>query len=208
MPSVKKYDIHGNSDGEMELSEVVFNSPINESVIHQSVVAHLANLRVGTADTKDRGDVRGGGRKPWRQKHTGRARSGSNRSPVWVGGGVAHGPHPRDYHKKINKKMRRLAIRGALTKKVKEGVFFVLAGADIEKPSTKSAISFLDKIDVKGKMVLVTGADHLCFSRSLANIPGARAIRVESINVYDIINNDSLIMTADAVHAVEEVFSK
>ena len=117
MPVVKEVNFKGEVIGEVTLSDAVFGAPIHVPAMHQVVVAHLANCRLGTHNTKDRGDVRGGGKKPWRQKHTGRARSGSSRSPLWVGGGVAHGPHPRDYHQKVNKKVRRLAIRSALTLK-------------------------------------------------------------------------------------------
>ena len=143
MPVVKEVNFKGEVIGQVELSDAVFGAPVHVPAMHQVVVAHLANCRVGTHDTKDRGDVRGGGKKPWRQKHTGRARAGSSRSPVWVGGGVAHGPHPRDYHQKVNKKVRRIALCSALTLKVQEENMFVLHSFDIEAPKTKLMLDFL-----------------------------------------------------------------
>ena len=131
MPVVKQVNFKGEVIGDFELSDAVFGAPVHVPAMHQVVVAHLANCRVGTHNAKDRGDVSGGGKKPWRQKHTGRARAGSSRSPVWVGGGVAHGPHPRDYHQKVNKKVRRLALRSALTLKVQEENMMVLDRCDM-----------------------------------------------------------------------------
>lgn len=208
MPKVKKIDFSGASVGEIELSEEIFAAPINESVIHQVVVAHLANKRVGTANTLDRGDVRGGGRKPWRQKHTGRARSGSNRSPVWVGGGVAHGPHPRDYHQKVNKKMRRLAILGVLSQHVKNGSMYVVENVKMDAPSTKTAMRFLDNAGLTKKTVMIFEDTKPAVVRSFSNIPGTLTLHVDCINVYDILNHESLVMTPEAVKRVEEVYSK
>jgi large subunit ribosomal protein L4 len=173
--------------------------------MHQVVVAHLANMRVGTHNTKDRGDVRGGGRKPWRQKHTGRARSGSNRSPVWVGGGVAHGPHPRDYHQKVNRKVRRLAIRGALTLKVQENNMIVVDKFAMESPRTKEMIKFLETANVASKPLFILHETNMPVVRSANNIPGAQVLHVDSVNVYDVLNHVKLIATPEAVRKLEEV---
>ncbi len=174
--------------------------------MHQVVVAHLANCRVGTHNTKDRGDVRGGGKKPWRQKHTGRARAGSSRSPIWVGGGVAHGPHPRDYHQKVNKKVRRLALCSALTLKVQEENMLILERFDVEAPKTKVMLDFLMAIDSGKKPLFVLHETNMAVVKSAANIPGAEVMHVDSINVYDLLNHDQLIATPEAVKKLEEVF--
>lgn len=206
MPVVKKVDFSGNVIGDLELSKDIFEVPIHEAAIHQVVVAHLANLRLGTHDTKDRGDVRGGGRKPWRQKHTGRARAGSNRSPVWVGGGVAHGPHPKSYAQKVNKKVRRLALKSVLSMKVQENDMVVIDRFDLDAPKTKKMLEFLEKIDGTTKPLILMHETDSCVYRSASNIPGAQVLNVDSINVYDIINHRKLIATPEAVKKIEEVF--
>ncbi|MDR1651857.1 MAG: 50S ribosomal protein L4, partial [Synergistaceae bacterium] len=171
------------------------------------VVAHLANMRVGTHSTKDRSDVRGGGRKPWRQKHTGRARAGSNRSPVWVGGGVAHGPHPRDYHQKVNRKVRRIALRSALTLKVQENNMIVVDKFDLAAPKTREMIRFLDSAGAAAKPLFLLHESNGPVIKSASNIPGASVLHVDSINVYDILNHVKLIATPEAVRKIEEVFA-
>jgi large subunit ribosomal protein L4 len=145
MPNVKLVNFKGDVLGEEQVADVVFAAPVHVPAMHQVVVAHLANSRVGTANTKDRSDVRGGGKKPYRQKHTGRARQGSLTSPLHVGGGVAHGPHPRDYSQKVNKKVRRLALRSALTLKVKDSQMLLLENPVLETPRTKSVVDFCDR---------------------------------------------------------------
>lgn len=206
MPIVKQFNFKGDVIGDFELSGDVFEAPVHVPAMHQAVVAHLANLRVGTHNAKDRGDVRGGGRKPWRQKHTGRARSGSNRSPVWVGGGVAHGPHPRDYHQKVNRKVRRLALRSALTLKVQENNMIVVDKFDIDAPKTKDIINFLRRMDVASKPLFILHESSMPVRKSASNIPGATVLHVDSVNVYDIFNHAKLIATPDAVRKLEEVF--
>lgn len=208
MPVVKKINMKGDHIGEVELSESVFGITINQDVVHQVVVAQLANRRLGTHDTKDRGDVRGGGRKPWRQKHTGRARAGSNRSPVWVGGGVAHGPHPVDYHQKVNKKVRRLAIRSVLTLKAKDSNIFVLEKFDLDEPKTKVVVEMLSKIDAAVKPLFVLHDTHIIGLRSVANIPGAKVMNVDSLNVYDVLKHKNVIATPEAIKRIEEVFGE
>ncbi|MCK9341083.1 MAG: 50S ribosomal protein L4 [Synergistaceae bacterium] len=206
MPVVKEVNFKGEVIGDFELSDAVFGAPVHVPAMHQVVVAHLANCRVGTHNTKDRGDVRGGGKKPWRQKHTGRARAGSSRSPIWVGGGVAHGPHPRDYHQKVNKKVRRLALCSALTLKVQEENMLVLERFDVQAPKTKVMLDFLTAIDSGKKPLFVLHETNMAVVKSAANIPGAEVLHVDSINVYDLLNHDQLIATPEAVKKLEEVF--
>ena len=206
MPVVKEVNFKGEVIGDFELSDAVFGAPVHVPAMHQVVVAHLANCRVGTHNTKDRGDVRGGGKKPWRQKHTGRARAGSSRSPIWVGGGVAHGPHPRDYHQKVNKKVRRLALCSALTLKVQEENMLILERFDIQAPKTKVMLDFLTAIDSGKKPLFVLHETNMAVVKSAANIPGAEVMHVDSINVYDLLNHDQLIATPEAVKKLEEVF--
>ena len=208
MPRVKQVNFQDEVIGEFELSEAVFAAPVHAPAMHQVVVAHLANCRVGTHDTKDRGEVRGGGRKPWRQKHTGRARQGSTRSPIWVGGGVAHGPHPRDYHQKVNKKVRRLALRSALTLKAQEEGLLVLDRFDLEVPKTKTMLAFLSKVQAGKKPLLVVHESDPRVNKSAANIPGAVVLHVDSLNVYDVLHHDQLIVTAEAARKIEEVFGR
>lgn len=206
MPVVKQVNFKGEVIGDFQLSDAVFGAPVHVPAMHQVVVAHLANCRVGTHNTKDRGDVRGGGRKPWRQKHTGRARAGSTRSPLWVGGGVAHGPHPRDYHQKVNKKVRRIALRSALSLKVIDERMLVLDGFAIETPKTKVMLEFLSTIEGGKKPLFVVHETNLAVAKSAANIPGAEVLHVDSVNVYDLLNHDQLIATPEAVRKLEEVF--
>ena len=206
MPIVKEVNFKGEVIGQLELSEAVFGAPVHVPAMHQVVVAHLANCRVGTHNTKDRGDIRGGGKKPWRQKHTGRARSGSSRSPLWVGGGVAHGPHPRDYHQKVNKKVRRIALRSALTLKVQEESMLVVNSFDMTAPKTKLMLDFLAAVQTGKKPLLVLHETNMAVVKSTANIPSANVLHVDSVNVYDLLNHDQLIATPEAVKKLEEVF--
>jgi large subunit ribosomal protein L4 len=206
MPIVKQVNFNGEVTGDFEVSGDIFEAPIHVPAMHQVVVAHLANMRVGTHNTKDRGDVRGGGRKPWRQKHTGRARAGSNRSPVWVGGGVAHGPHPRDYHQKVNRKVRRIALRSALTLKVQESNMIVVDKFRLDAPKTREIVNFLSKLDASNKPLFLLHESNAPVIKSAGNIPGATVLHVDSINVYDILNHVKLIATPEAIRKLEEVF--
>lgn len=206
MPVVKEINFNGEVIGEMQLSDAVFGAPVHMPAMHQVVVAHLANCRVGTHDTKNKGEVRGGGKKPWKQKHTGRARAGSSRSPLWIGGGVAHGPHPRDYHQKVNKKVRRIALCSALTLKVQEERMLVLDRFAVETPKTKVMLDFLSKVQNGKKPLFVLHETNVAVVKSTANIQGARVLHVDSINVYDLLNHDQLIATPEAVKRLEEVF--
>ncbi|HPD98359.1 MAG TPA: 50S ribosomal protein L4 [Synergistales bacterium] len=206
MPTVKVMNFQGEVIGEENLSEAVFAAPVHVPAMHQVVVAQQANARQGTHSTKTRADVRGGGKKPWKQKHTGRARHGSRRSPIWVGGGITHGPHPRDYHQKVNRKVRRLAIRSALSLKAGEGSLILLDRIDMEKPSTKMMVSFLNVAEASKKPLVMVSESNVAVSRSAGNIPGLMLLHVDSINVYDILNHRHLILTLDAARKIEEVY--
>ena len=207
MPTIKIVDFSGEDAGELSLSDAVFDVPLHVSAMHQVVVAHLANKRQGTHFTKTRADVSGGGKKPWKQKHTGRARQGSTRSPVWVHGGVAHGPKPRDYHQKVNKKVRRLAMLSALSMKVREESLTVVKGFELEKPSTKAVKNFMEAIHAQKALVLFHASSENIV-RSVRNIPGAKAMHVASINVYDLLNSKTLVVTPEVVARLEEVYAK
>ena len=208
MAVVKQINFNGETIGSVDIADAVFNAPIHVPAMHQVVVAQLANRRVGTHNTKDRGDVRGGGRKPWKQKHTGRARAGSTRSPLWVGGGVAHGPHPRDYHQKVNKKVRQIAIRSALTLKVQEENMPIIDRFALEAPKTKEFRAFLDRIDSLQKPLIIIHENDMAVRKSASNITGALVLHVDSVNVHDILNHQRLIATQEAVRKLEEVFGR
>jgi len=207
MPTINVVDFEGHVLEELTLSDEVFGAPVHTPAMHQVVVAHLANIRQGTHSAKKRGEVSGGGRKPWKQKHTGRARHGSTRSPIWVHGGVAHGPKPRDYHQKVNKKVRRLAMLSALSMKVRDQEFTVVKNFELNKPSTKAAKVFMDAIQAqKALVVFHSGGDNIV--KSVRNIPGAKVINVASINVYDLLNSKTLVVTPEVVAHLEEVYTR
>lgn len=206
MPTVALYNVKGEQVGEIELSDAVFGVAVNEPVIHQVVRMQLANQRRGTASTKTRAEVRGGGRKPWRQKGTGRARHGSIRSPIWRGGGVVFGPKPRDYGFTVPKKMKRLALRSALSAKVAAGELLVLEDLKFEKPRTKQMVEVLSNLKVTGKALVVTAGPDEIVAKSARNIPGVKSIPATNLNVYDLLLHDKLVLTKDAVAKVEEVW--
>ena len=213
MPAVKvvNFNVQDSRDaGEMELTDAVFGVAPHMAAMHQVVVAHLANCRQGTSSAKTRGDVSGGGKKPWRQRHTGRARQGSTRSPLWIHGGVAHGPKVRDYHQKVNKKVRRLALLSALSIKVRDGQMLVARGMELEKPSTKAMATFMKDIGAQKALVVyhAGGAVSDGIVRSARNVPGTKCINVASINVYDLLNSKTLIVTPEVVARLEEVYAK
>ncbi len=208
MPTMKLINFQGEVVGSLELSDAVFGAPIHVPAMHQVVVAQLANARQGTACAKSRGEVSGGGRKPFRQKHTGRARAGSTRSPLWLKGGVAHGPKPRDYSQKVNRKVRQLAMRSALSLKATEDRMLVLENANLETPKTKAMLAFLGKVEATRKPLMVIHESNENVYRSAANIPGAKVIHVDSINVYDILNHEHLIMTAESAQKLQEVYGR
>lgn len=207
MPTVAVYDIANNKVGELELNESFFGVEMNAGLLHQAVLMQLVAQRLGTHATKTRGFVRGGGRKPWRQKGTGHARSGSRRSPVWVGGGTVFGPHPRSYAFRMPRKQRRLALKCALSDKVKSGDFIVLDNLDFDAPKTKQVVKLLGDFKVEKKALFITAEEMLNVERSARNIPGVKAIHTLGLNVYDILNHDKLFITKDAITRIEEVFA-
>lgn len=209
MPIVAVYDITGAKTSEMELNDSVFGVDVNESVLHQAVVMQLASQRLGTASTKTRGFVRGGGKKPWKQKGTGRARAGSIRSPLWVGGGTVFGPQPRSYAFRMPRKQRRLAIKSALTAKLQDGELVVLDGINFEAPKTKSVLKLMSDFNVAEKKVLIVTADMVeNVEKSARNIPGVKAIPASSsLNVYDLLYHDKVFVTKEAITRIEEVLA-
>jgi large subunit ribosomal protein L4 len=207
MPVVALYNVKGEQIGDIELSDRVFAAEINQSLVHDVVVMQNANKRQGTAATKTRGMVRGGGRKPWRQKGTGRARAGSIRSPIWVGGGTIFGPAPRDYSYTMPKKARRAALRSALTAKLEAGEIVVIDTLEMNGPKTKQVVEVLKNLGVEKKAMLVIAEYDSAVYLSARNIPGVKSAPAREINVYDVLHYGKLIITKDAVAKIEEVLS-
>ena len=207
MANVSVYNTDGKEVGTIELNDAVFGVELNEHLVHLAVVAQLANKRQGTQKAKTRSEVSGGGRKPWRQKGTGRARSGSTRSPLWVGGGTVFGPHPRKYGFTMPRKQRRLALKCALSDKVRTGDFIVLDQLDFDAPKTKAAVKLLSDFGVNAKSLFITADEAVNVERSTSNIPGVKAVTANGINVYDILHHDKLFITKDAITRIEEVFA-
>jgi large subunit ribosomal protein L4 len=206
MPKVDLLNVSGQRVGDMELSDSIFGIEVNEAVLHQVVKAQLANKRQGTQSAKTRSEVRGGGRKPWRQKGTGRARAGTIRSPLWTGGGVVFAPKPRDYRQVVPKKVRRLAMKSALSSKVADKEIVVLDQLVMDAPKTKEMVAILNNIDAGKKVLLVLPEKNENVERSAKNIPNVKSILVNTLNVYDILKYDKLVLTKDAVSRVEEVY--
>ncbi|MBE7030015.1 MAG: 50S ribosomal protein L4 [Ruminococcaceae bacterium] len=207
MPSVAMYNMEGSKVGDINLSDAVFGAEVNKSVLHQVVVNYLANQRQGTQSTLTRAEVRGGGIKPWRQKGTGRARQGSIRSPQWTKGGIALGPKPRDYSYTVNKKVKRVAMRSALSSKVAEGEMIVMDNIALEQIKTKAVAEMLSKLEVASKALIVTCDNDELVVKSARNIPGVKTAFVGCLNVYDILNHDKFIITKAAVEKIEEVYA-
>ncbi len=206
MPSVAVYDMSNQKVGDIELSDSIFNVEMNAGVVHQAVVMQLAAQRLGTHATKTRGMVRGGGRKPWRQKGTGHARAGSRRSPLWRGGGTIFGPHPRKYDFTMPRKQRRLALKCVLSDKVKSGDLIILDSLDFEQPKTKQFVKLLNDFKVEKKSLFITAEKVENVELSSRNIQGVKAITALGLNVYDILYHDKLFITKDAVSKIEEVY--
>lgn len=204
MPKVAVFNMEGKQVGELELSAAIFGVEVNQDLMHKVVLSQLANRRQGTAATKTRGLVRGGGRKPWRQKGTGRARQGSIRSPQWVGGGVVFGPTPRDFSYRLPKKARRAALKSALSAKAAAGNIVVVDQLNINEPKTKVMTSMFKALDVQ-KPLLVTAEWDKNVELSTRNIPGAVVAKSVGLNVYDILNCQQMVITKDAVTKLEEV---
>jgi large subunit ribosomal protein L4 len=198
----------GKSVGEMELSDAVFGLEPNKTVMHAAVVNYLANQRQGTQSTLTRAEVRGGGRKPWRQKGTGHARQGSTRSPQWTHGGIALGPKPRSYRFTLNKKVRKLAIKSAFSSKVLDQNFIVVDTLSMDEFKTKKMIAMLDALGAGKKTMVVTPQADQKIMKSAANIPGVKTAAVNTLNVYDILNCGKFIIAKDAVAKLEEVYAQ
>lgn len=206
MPKANVYNMAGQQVGEVELSEGVFGVEPNEPAVHAVVVNHLANCRQGTQSALTRAEVSGGGRKPWRQKGTGHARQGSTRAPQWVHGGIALGPKPRSYRYTINKKVRRLAMKSALSSKLSDNDVVVLKDIPLEEIKTKSVVEMLKALGAEGKALIVMPAVDEKVIKSARNIPGVKTTLVNTLNVYDILNCDKFIVVTDAVAKIEEVY--
>ena len=207
MSKVSVYDMAGNQVSETEISDAVFGIEPNEAVMHAMVVNYLANQRQGTQSTLTRTEVRGGGRKPWRQKGTGHARQGSIRAPQWTHGGVALGPKPRDYSYTLNKKVRRLAMKSALSSKVQNENLIVIDALNMDGFKTKTIVNMLKALNVDGKALIVTAEADQKVVKSAANIPGVKTAAVNTLNVYDILNHDKFIVVKNVVGKIEEVYA-
>ena len=207
MPKLSVYDITGKATGEeIELNDQVFGVEFNEPVVHQAVVRQLANQRLGTHATKSRGMVRGGGRKPWKQKGTGHARAGSIRSSIWVGGGVAFGPQPRSYEKDMPRKARRLAIRCALSAKVAAKQVVVIDGLKFDAPKTKNVVALLKAFDSSEKKnLIITNGENENVELSARNMPEVTAITNNTLNCFDLLHNNQVFLDKEAIKSIEEV---
>lgn len=205
MPNVALYNIAGQSIGELELKESIFGIEPNASALHAVVKAYLANQRQGTQSALTRAEVRGGGIKIYRQKGTGRARHSSNRAPIFTHGGVVFAPKPRDYRESVNKKVKRLAMKSALSSKVSDGDIIVYDALDIAAPKTKEMVKVLNAVNVKKALVVLPEKDEIV-ERATSNIPGVKTTLVGTLNVYEILKYDTLILTKDAVAKIEEVY--
>jgi len=206
MANVAVYNMLGETVGTMELNDAVFGVAVNEHLVHEAVVAQLANKRQGTQSAKTRSEVSGGGRKPWRQKGTGHARQGSTRSPQWTGGGVVFAPKPRDYSVTLNKKEKRLALKSVLTSKVQDEKFIVLDELTIDEIKTKKVQAVLDAFKVKKACIVLADMDEKVI-RSAKNIPSVITAQAATINTYDLLKYDTVITTKAGVAKIEEVFA-
>ena len=207
MPNIAVVDMAGKSVGEITLNDAIFGIEPNAVVMHMAVVNFLANQRQGTQSTLTRTEVSGGGKKPWRQKGTGHARQGSTRAPQWRHGGIVHAPKPRDYSYSLNKKVRQLALKSALSDKVATGDMIVLDELKLDAYKTKTVVECLKAIGAKKKALIVLADNNAFAVKSFANIAGAKAAQYNTINTYDIINADTLVMVKGAVEKLEEVYA-
>jgi large subunit ribosomal protein L4 len=202
------YDSKGEQSGELKLPEAIFGQAPNVGVMHQALQRQLNNARQGSASTKTRGDVSGGGRKPFRQKGLGRSRHGSTREPSMVGGGVVFGPHPRSFRQEMPRKMRRLALRSALAVKANEGKVSVIEGfAQLDAPKTRAIVELLEAVGVEGTALVVLAASNDVVSRSAANLPWAKTILAHNLNLYDLFTHDHVVIAKDALELIEETFA-
>ena len=206
MPKVALYNMEGASIGEIELKDEVFGIPVNKDALYQVTKMQLANKRQGTQSTLTRAEVRGGGAKPWRQKGTGRARHGSTRSPIWIKGGVTFAPKPRNYSYTLPKKLRRLALKSALSSKVEDNNITVLDSLALSEAKTKEIVKVLNNLKVENKALVVIPGKDETVERATRNLPNVKLAFVNTINVLDILNYDRFIITQDAARLVEEVY--
>ena len=207
MPKVDVYDINGKKVSDVELNENVFGIEPNETIVHEVLVNYLANQRQGTQSTKTRSEVSGGGRKPWRQKGTGRARQGSIRAPQWIKGGIALGPKPRSYKYTVNKKERQLAVKSVLSSKVLENELVVVDSLPLNDIKTKEMVKALSNLKVEGKALIMLPEKNEKVQKSARNIEGVKTTLVETINVYDLLKYNKLVVTEDTVKKLEEVYA-
>ena len=206
MAHVSVYNIEGKEVGSIELNDAVFGVEVNEHLVHMAVVNQLANNRQGTQKAKTRSEVRGGGRKPWRQKGTGHARQGSTRSPQWTGGGVVFAPTPRDYSFKLNKKEKRAALKSALTSRVVENKFVVVDELKLDEIKTKKFVEVLKNLNVEKALVVLNDMDEKVIA-SAANIPTVKTTQTNELNVFDVLKYDTVVVTKAAVATIEEVYA-
>ena len=207
MPKIDVYNMQGKKVSDLELSDKVFGIEPNENVVHSVLVNYLANQRQGTQSTKTRAEVRGGGKKPWRQKGTGRARQGSIRAPQWIKGGIALGPKPRSYSYRINKKEKQLAIRSILSSKVLENELTVVDKLEVKEPKTKVMVKALTDLKVEGKTLIILADKNENVKLSSRNIEGVKTIELNTINVFDLLKYNKLVLPVDTVKKIEEVYA-
>ena len=200
---VPLYTVEGKTTKKIELPDRIFAAPVNEAVMHQALVRQLANARLGTHKTKTRGQVSGGGAKPWRQKGSGRARQGSIRAPQWKGGGIVFGPQPRDYRQKMPKKMRHLALRSGLTVKAQEGKIVVLEGLGMEEPKTKGMLALLENLKIDPNALILLPNKDVKVEKSANNIPGVKTLRANYLNLRDLFGHEWLIMPLGTLEVIE-----
>ena len=207
MPKVDVYNMQGKKVSDVELNEAVFGIEPNENIVHSVLVNYLANQRQGTQSTKTRAEVRGGGRKPWRQKGTGRARQGSIRAPQWIKGGIALGPKPRSYTYRVNKKERQLAIKSLLSAKVLDNELTVVDKLEVKEPKTKVMVKALTDLKIEGKTLIILAEKNENVLLSSRNIEGVKTIELNTINVFDLLNCNKLVLSLDTVKKLEEVYA-
>ena len=206
MPNVAIFNMSGSKVGTMDLSDTIFGQEVNVPAMHAYVTAYLANQRQGTQSAKTRAEVSGGGKKPWRQKGTGRARQGSTRSPQWTHGGVVFAPKPRDYRLSLNKKLKRVALKSALSAKVASEKFIVLDSLKLSAPKTREMVKVLENLKIKSALIITPAVDETVL-RASNNIPGVQTTTVGTLNTYEVLKYDAVIATRDAVEKVEEVYA-
>jgi large subunit ribosomal protein L4 len=207
MPSTTLFSKLGTELGSVDLPETLFAAPVNEAVMHQAVTAQLAGRRIGTHDTKTRGEVSGGGAKPYRQKGTGRARQGSKSAPHYAGGGVVFGPHPRNYEQRLPKRMKRLALQGALTAKFDDGALRVVDDLGFDAPKTRDLVGCLDALKAGGRILVVATGEEENLLLSARNLPGVVILRADSLNIVDVLNADTLLITQPSLTTMAEVYA-